>query len=334
MAHELTLDVNGKAEMAFIGDRADIWHGLGNQLQEGASIEEWRNGAGMAWNINRAPATFFTGEENLITGMPEMGSFPDKHILFRSDNKKPLGIVSDNYKIVQPGEVLEFFRDLVAGNGFSLHTAGTLFGGKRMWALASIGEKACIVGNQDAVGGYLLLSTSCDGTLATEARFTTVRVVCNNTLSMAKSEKDAQIVRISHKSAFNPKAMHDKLGIATDSFAQFMLASRSLASVKVDNVKAREFVEGLIMVPDVAYEDQSTQAKNKCDFIMSLFNGKAMGSDLESSKGTMWGALNAVTEYVDHHTRANTVDARLNSALFEKGSELKSEAFAKALEMV
>lgn len=322
MAHELTMNGN-VAEMAFTG--AACWHGLGQRLESGASIEEWKKAAGMAWDIKRAPIQFDTGD------YMNPGIVADKHVLFRSDSKAPLGVVSDNYKIVQPAEVLEFFRDLVAGNGFSLHTAGTLFGGKRMWALASIGEEACIMGQNDKVGGYLLLSTSCDGTLATEARFTTVRVVCNNTLRMAKSEKDAQIVKISHKTAFNPKKMHDQLGIATDTFAEFINASRKLASVKVDNVKSREFIEKLLFVPELSYEDQSTQVKNRADAIQNLFNGAGKGATLDGVQGTAWGLLNAVTEYVDHHTSARSADARLNSALFDRGDCLKTEAFEMAL---
>lgn len=324
MSHELTInEETGFVSHAYVGDVG--WHGLGNPLREDAPMEEWYVASGMAHTLKRSPVFYPTDD---IYGM---GQIEDKHVLYRSDNKMPMGIVSDNYKIVQPREVLDFFKDLVAGNGFKLNTAGTLFGGKRMWALASIGEQACIMGQNDKVGGYLLLSTSCDGTLATEARFTTVRVVCNNTLRMAKSEKDAQIVKISHKTAFNAQAMHDKLGIATDTFAEFINASRKLASVKVDNVKSREFIEKLLFVPELSYENQSTQVKNKADAIQGLFNGAGKGATLDGVRGTAWGLLNAVTEYVDHHTSARSADARLNSALFDKGDELKTEAFEMAL---
>src|SRR6202044_3294118 len=103
----------------------------------------------------------------------------------------------DNFKIVQPGAVLEFFRDLTAAAGFTLETAGTLFGGKRFWALAAIGETASIADPADKMKGYLLLSTACDGSMATEARYTTVRVVCNNTLSSARSA--GAKVRVTHR---------------------------------------------------------------------------------------------------------------------------------------
>jgi phage/plasmid-like protein (TIGR03299 family) len=86
--------------------------------------------------------------------------------------------------VVQPREVLEFYRDLTEVAGYELETAGVLKAGRKFWALARTGKSAALKGN-DVVNGYLLLATSCDGTLATVAMPTTVRVVCNNTLTIA-----------------------------------------------------------------------------------------------------------------------------------------------------
>lgn len=93
-------------------------------------------------------------------------------------------MVSQRYKVVQPREVLEFYRDLSEVAGFELETAGVLKAGRRFWALARTGKSTALKGN-DTVHGYLLLATSCDGTLATMAIPTSVRVVCNNTLAVA-----------------------------------------------------------------------------------------------------------------------------------------------------
>jgi hypothetical protein len=191
MAHELTI-TNGKAEMAFVGETP--WHGLGQQLKEDSTIEDWQFQAGMDWTINSAPVNYVAGGNNQ--------TFVGQNVLYRSDNSMPLAVVSNRYKAVQPKEVLEFFRDLVAENGFKIHTAGTLRGGKRMWALAETGKFGEVC-KDDGVGGFLLLSTSCDRTLATTARFTTVRVVCNNTLTAAVNYDVANKVSFSHIQHFN-----------------------------------------------------------------------------------------------------------------------------------
>ena len=98
---------------------------------------------------------------------------------------------------VQPAEVLEFYRDLVSAGGFELETAGVLKGGKKLWALAKTGQETVLRGN-DTVKAYLLLATSCDGTLCTTAQFTSVRVVCNNTLTLAHGSKASQLLRVRH----------------------------------------------------------------------------------------------------------------------------------------
>lgn len=323
MAHEITIRENGFAEMAYVGERP--WHGLGQQVSENASIEEMQKAAGMDWKICRSRVRFGDGENTKI--------MEDKHVLFRCDTKEALGIVGANYKIVQPAQVMEFFRDLTEGNGFKMHTAGTLFDGRRFWALASIGEEAVIMG-EDRVGGYLLLSTSCDGTLATTARFTTVRVVCNNTLSMALSAKDKSVVSLSHKSAFDATAMKDQLGIATGHFAKFTSAARALAAKRINNNGAQQFINELLGVAGLEQDDISGQAKRRVDTMMRLFKGSALGGTLLSAEGTAWGLVNAVTEYVDHHSTERTAAAKLDSALFGKGDDLKTAAFAKALALV
>ncbi len=237
----VTVRANKFAEMAYVGEKP--WHGLGQELVAGADIETWKTAAGMDWRIQRGVVRYATSRDEADMGLVEI---PDQNVLFRSDNKQALGIVSPKYKVVQPGEVLEFFRDLTDANGYTLNTAGTLFDGKRFWALASIGEEACVVGD-DRIGGFLLLSSSCDGTLATTARFTTVRVVCNNTLSMALSGNDARDVVVRHTSRFNAESVKQKLGLARDHFGEFMKQSRQLAKVRMTNQLAEQFVSDLLL---------------------------------------------------------------------------------------
>ena len=215
MAHELTITAAGAAEMAYVGARP--WHGLGQQLQPGASIETWKTAAGMAWQIRRAAVRFFADEDTRRDCF-ELCEVPGETVLFRSDTRAPLGVVSPDYEIVQPGTVLEFFRDLVSDHGMQLESAGTLFGGRRFWALAKLAEQPVHAG--DMVGGYLLLSTSADGTMATEARQTTVRVVCNNTLRLARAEDGGAVspVKLSHRTAFCDKRVKAQLGLARDNF--------------------------------------------------------------------------------------------------------------------
>lgn len=321
MVAAVTTRKNGFAEMAYVGETP--WHGLGQALEAGASIETWRKSAGMDWKISRSRVRYGEGANQQI--------FEDAHVLFRSDTKAALGIVSPKYKTVQPAEVLEFFRDLTESQGYVLNTAGTLFDGKRFWALAKVGEDAVVMG-QDRVGGYLLLSTSCDGTLATTAKFTTVRVVCNNTLSMALSHKGAaaSTYTLRHTSKFNAAEAKQSLGLVSGQFAEFMLAARTLAKKSVTKAKAAEFVGSLLVDTKTVLGEDVTKSRQYAK-IMDLFNNSAMGGALLGAEGTFWGVVNAVTEYQDHHSRSATIDARLTSSWFGRGDLLKTAALERAL---
>ena len=317
MSHELTQRKDGMVEHAYVGEVG--WHGLGQQLQEGASIEEWRKAAGMDYDVRRSRVRYGEGDNQRI--------MEEAHVLFRSDTKEPLGIVSPKYKIVQPGEVLEFFRDLSAGAGFKLDTAGTLFGGRKYWALASIGESAVISNPADIVGGYLLLTTTADGTGATTGKFTTVRVVCNNTLSMAMSRKDRNQVSVNHKQRFNPNAMKDQLGIARGQFGQFIQTMRQFSAEKLSKGAAEDLTLALLK-PEDATPDQVDKVKESRAYkgILKLFDGAGIGSQMAGVQGTEWGWLNAVTEHIDHNAHAHSADGRMDSAFFGKGDELKTKA--------
>ena len=310
MAHELTI-TNGKAEMAFIGETP--WHGLGQELQQSASFDEWQIAAGMDWEIQSSPVKF-----DCSATYPR--SFTGKNVLYRSDTNAPLSIVTNRYKVVQPVEVLHFFKSLVEENGFKLHTAGTLFGGKRMWALAETGNFGEVSKN-DGVGGFLLLSTSCDKSIATTARFTTVRVVCNNTLSWA-TESNANMVSFSHLQKFDHETVKAKLASSVAAFGSFMEMAQFLKKQKMTQVAVDTFLFNLLKQPEQSCQEVADTKPFKK--ILNLFEGESKGFELAGTTG--WGMLNAVTEYYDHHATGRSQDSKLNSTWFGEGNKVKNKA--------
>lgn len=318
MAHELDFTY-GEASMAFVGDKA--WHGLGQELETGASIEQWAQAAHMDWNIERCAVEYNGGN-----------MFPDKHVLYRSDNQKPLSVVSKSYKIVQPMEVLEFYRDLVGVAGMQLETAGVLFEGRRFWAMANTGRMAELKGG-DKVKGYVLLITACDGTLATTAQFTSVRVVCNNTLRLSLGESGVERIKVPHNRTWNPSEVKEQLGLIDSGWSRYKEQMERLVETPVSEDQGVEYLIKLFGDPAVSVAEQSPAVAAKCAGVWELYRGGGMGSTLESANGSFWGLLNAITETVDHHTSHRTVDSRVNNAWFGAGDKLKTEAFNLALEM-
>jgi len=319
MAHEIAV-VNGKSSIAYVGEKP--WHGLGQELQENQPIEVWQEEAGMNWDIIETPVRFHDGQA--------MTKFGGNKVLFRSDTKEPLSIVSDDYKVVQPSEVLEFFRELVELQGMKLNTAGVLFGGKRFWALADTGRAADVLGN-DRIKGMLLLTTSCDGTLATNAMFTSVRVVCNNTLQFAMREDVKDRARVTHRAVFDPSKVKQELGLFDSQWEDFKTSINLLAKAKVTDMKAHEFIRSLMVNPNRELDKQPYTVDKDTNTIMSRYID-GMGTD--KAHGTLWGVLNAVTEHVDHDSRARNADNLLWGSWFGKGSKLKNKAFESALELI
>ena len=313
MAHELTIRKNGFTEMAFIGETP--WHGLGQELQVGADLETWRKASGMDWTIEKTPVNFNANGNNQ--------AFPSQNVLYRSDNNSPLSIVSDRYEIVQPVQVLEFFDNLATEAGFKLETAGTLRGGKRFWALANTGKFGEVC-NDDRINSYVLLSSSCDRSLATTARFTSIRVVCNNTLRMATNE-DKSVISVPHSTIFNAEKIQSQLGKVNEAFDNFMWMGKHLQGKQVSAIYAENFLSQLLtpfnQLNNENYDIKKTKGYKK---VLELFEVSSKGNELVGH--TKWGLLNAVTEYYDYHIPNRSNDTRLDNSWFGSGDRVKNKA--------
>ena len=319
MAHEL----ENSSDMAYIG--ATPWHGLGNQLPENQPIEVWQKSAGMDWEIKQTEVLFNAASEN--GNMLNLRSNKDATVLYRSDTFEPLSVVSKRYKVVQPHDVLGFYRDLVSVSGFELETAGVLKGGKKLWALARTGDEM-MLSEMDKVKGYLLLATSCDGSLATTAQFTSIRVVCNNTLQMAVGD-NLGAVRVPHSTTFDPVAVKQSLGLGVTAWDEFSRSIKAMSNRPVNKFEVMSYLVNVLGDAELPLQDQPNQ--KAIQTVYNLFSGEGKGSQMPSAANTAWGLVNGVTEYVDSHRRARNQDYRLDSAWFGQGAQIKQKGFEAAL---
>jgi phage/plasmid-like protein (TIGR03299 family) len=321
------------------------WHGLGNQLPEKQPLEIWAQAAGMDWQIKESPVHFSIDN---VHNASMFGSFDEQKVLYRSDTNTALSVVSNRYQVVQPMEVLEFYRDLTEQAGFELETAGVLKGGRKFWALARTGKSTVLKGN-DLVNGYVLLATSCDGSLATVAMPTTVRVVCNNTLSIAVNGAE-QAVKVSHRSNFDADVVKQRLGIAVSQWDQFMYEMKVLSERKINVKEANRYFETLLSsnptdaTPVIGSKSHLKLLNAQSASVMpneraykklqAMYGGQGRGAELTAAKDTAWGLLCAVTEFVDHERQARSNENRLDSAWFGNGGQMKQKALEQALQLV
>jgi len=310
--------------MGYVG--AKPWHGLGAELSSCEPIEVWAQQAGMDWKICETPVCFSSLTQ---ADSGTMHQFLENKVLYRSDTKAALSVVGQRYKVVQPSEILEFYRDLTEQSGFELETAGVLRGGRKIWALARTGQSTAIKGG-DISNGYVLLATACDGTLATTAQFTSVRVVCNNTLAVALGGRE-KAIKVPHRTDFDPVAVKRQLGISVSAWDRFMYTMKGLSERKVSDADASRFLRQVFSdeSKEIPVFNERAAAATKL-----LFDGAGRGAEMQSAKSTAFGLLNSVTEFVDHMRRARGADFRLESAWFGQGALLKQKALEQSLAMI
>jgi phage/plasmid-like protein (TIGR03299 family) len=315
--------------MAYVGEQP--WHGLGARLAPHQPLEVWAQQAGMNWRIETADVRFIADRSLSYPGL--LRAYPGQKVLYRSDTRAPLSVVSKRFKVVQPAEILEFYRDLTEIGGYELETAGVLKEGRKLWALARTNQSITLKG-RDTVNSYLLLATACDGTLATTAQFTSVRVVCNNTLAVAVTQGSGA-VKVPHRSEFDAQAVKQQLGIAIAPWSSFSDYIKELANCRVAEKAVDSFLTKVFAYSTAATGPGSLMVnEHAMKKVQTLYAGHGKGAELSSAKGTAWGLLNSVTEYIDHHRRAHSNDHRRDAAWFGQGALLKQRAWSEALQLI
>ena len=305
--------------MAYAG--AVPWHGLGNKVEEDITLEEFQKEAGLNWTVSKRPVRFTSAEPNAIAPV-----FKDRFVLARDTDDHPYSVVSSRYKPVQPKEIFEFFRELLSMYGMKMHTAGSLMDGGRIWCLAQTGDVHKVL-NVDRVDSYLLLSTSYDLTLSTLAQFTSVRVVCNNTLQQALGDSTGRVA-IPHMKDFNAGSIKEQLGIGREQWEAFTTMLDTLAKVKIDTATAAKVMDKVFAIPEDPVKRMQDSDRLHAANVVDLFTKQQyVGADI--SGDTAWGLLNATTEYVDWHKRARSQGSRLNNAWFGEGAKIKQTAVAE-----
>lgn len=326
MAHNIDMS-NGRANIAFLGSRNDVWHSLGQEMKNGMTIEQWQAAAGLDWSCIKVPAI----ADCSALGMGHM-PIADRSFTVRSDNGAMLGYVSGEdeargYKIVQPYDVLSWFAEYIAVDSrFELDTAMSLKGGSLICATAKFNGPIDVMGENHKA--RLLMSTSFDGSYSTTNSMTMTRVVCNNTLDVALTDKRA-VVKTRHSTNFKPEHVAKELADMAASVEQYKVMAEAMASHHLSNTDIAAFFRACLDIPMSATRDNiSTKKANQFQAIGDAYQ-RTLAEGTE--QGTAWAAMNAITRYADHDKTTRNGDspqeARFLSSQFGSGKALKAKAF-------
>ena len=320
MAHELEF-VNGQASMAYVGDVP--WHGLGKRVPADVSPEQMLEAANLNWEVVKRPMFF-----NDVNGGPVLTK---ANALVRSTDNKLLTIISDQWNPVQNVEAFKFFDDFVHAGDMNMHTAGSLKEGKIVWALAKINDQFELFGG-DRVEGYLLFSNPHEFGRSIDVRFTPIRVVCNNTLTMALGNEAKFAVKVNHRSKFDPDQVKQTLGIAKDQLSIYKEQAQFLGSKKFQEETLIEYFNRVFPTLskdeskklDIRKQPISRQAEE-------AMNNLDTQPGAKFAEGSWWHAFNTVT-YLTDHVLGRSTDTRLTSAWYGQNRVKKEKALELAVE--
>ena len=299
--------------MAYAGETP--WHGLGVSVHNDLTPDQMLVKAGLDWTVNKVPSYVNIGGQEIATG---------QQALVRSSDNSILSMVSDDWNPCQNHEAFEFFNDFVMEGNMEMHTAGSLKQGKNVWALAKVKDSFEILGG-DKVDSYLLFSNPHEYGRCIDIRFTPVRVVCNNTLTLSLAGKTDLMVRLNHRSKFDPDMVKKTLGIAQTKMGTYkemaeFLASRAYTTESVTNYLKEVF-------PSLTKKDNSIMSRPATQ----AFEVLETQPGAEFGKNSFWQAFNATTYVVDH-VLGHSQETRLQSAWFGDNRKRKLIALEKAVE--
>ena len=294
------------------------WHGLGTKVSDSLTPEQMMIAAELDWTVSRRKIVTECG---LKTN--------DWALLVRDSDNKILGPCGKNYIPIQNADVFSFFDKFVKAGAMKMETAGSLDDGRQVWGLAAINKGFCLPGG-DEVNGYLLFSQPHIWGKSMTIMFTPIRVVCNNTLTMALGQRSNRFT-MPHVRIFDQDVAQrasQALGLASGQLDAFKVTSELLARVAYDEKQVSKYITQLFQPALIAeHEDRSLWAKTADE----VYNCIHTQPGAKMSEGTWWSALNAVTYYVDHKAGRNR-DASLQSAWFGPRAALKRKALDLAVE--
>jgi phage/plasmid-like protein (TIGR03299 family) len=299
------------------------WHGLGARVDGNISTEEMLIAAGLNWRVEKQPLKIVIDDQIVPV--------PGRYALVRDTDKKVMTITGNEWHPMQNAETLGFMRDYVEAGGASLETAGSLHGGKVIWALARLNHSFQVTPG-DKVNGYLLLTTSHEVGRANIVRTTTVRVVCANTMAIAERHGKKNY-RQDHRSIFNVEAAKEAVGKAHEDLLAAENRAKTLSALKL----SLEDAVKLVIVPSLGLDISELSDQQIMDPGIQTKSLRQIIESINSAPGAVagngWGVLNGVTHYADH-VAGNKAESRMFRAWVGDLGDLKMDVERRLLELV
>jgi len=306
--------------MAYAGELP--WHGLGVPVSNDLTPAQMMQKAGVDWKVEELPSFVNLNGEQIATG---------QKALVRATDGRVLTNVGKDWNPVQNEQAFEFFSEYVFAGDMEMHTAGSLRDGQMVWALAKVKESFDLFGG-DQVESYLLFSNPHQYGKSIDVRFTPIRVVCNNTLSLSLSMQAERQVKVGHRVEFNPGEVKEALGIASEKLATYREMAEYLGSKRFTMDKLIEYYNTVYpRHSDKRVKDKKLSAETLSRNAKACLDVLETQPGAEFAEGSWWQAYNSVTFNTDH-VQGRNADNRLYSSWFGSNQTRKKNALETAIE--
>ena len=301
--------------------RKPAWHGLGNVIADyPGSWEEAREAAGLGWDPIKVPAYTLAGIDEV--GNPRFEEIEGWKSVVRSDDQSTLAMVRDTYHVINHKEIGEIVESLLEQDNIKYETAGSLKGGKKVWALMKLDTPLNIAKDPSQTFSYVLVSTSHDSSAALQALSTNVRVVCANTLRLAEVEatKYNTAFRFTHNASWSNRMDEAKLalrGVREESVKYAELATR-LLGMKVTAKGSRVFIDEFLPLPTTEASDKVIESVKLARLKM---DGILKSETCVGINHTAYGLVQASVEYLDWFRRSNSDENRFERSVYNASTE-------------
>ncbi len=345
MAHNLNLN-SRTGRYSFFSVKEKAWHGLGQIVQDYPTSAEAIKFAGLDYEVVKQPLfTQPSTQLKLLSGVidPEDENdtidlkqilVPDYYATMRTDNDAIFGVVGKDYHVVQNRDAFAFFDAIVGGtDGIMYETAGALGDGERIFITAKLPDYIRVGNGDDVTEKYIFLTTSHDGSGSITAAFTPIRIVCQNTLN-ASMRNMSNVVRIRHTSGAKQRLeeAHKVMGLANIFSTQLEEVFNHWSNVRITDDEVKKLIqlalcpnkETLQLIQKGHEQEFSAVFRNSVEDAFAY----AMMSDtqqMDTTKGTVFGAYNAVTGYYQNVKKFGDEQAKLQSIVMGGTGQLKAQ---------
>lgn len=330
MGHNINFNEQ-TGQHSFFSVQQKAWHGLGQIVEGYPTSKEALQLAGLDFEVVKMPNI-----HRLADGAETVSD--TSFFTYRTDNGAILGDrIGADYKIVQNTDAFSFFDAIVGGDGIQYETAGALGKGEKIFITAKLPDYIK-VGSDDLIEKYLFLTTSHDGSGSITAAFTPVRIVCQNTLNAALGNK-SHTIKIRHTAGAQDrlKEAHRVMNISNQLAGQLDSIFNEWAKVRITDKEVMQLIQhAMAPSPEVLKgirdgEEQSTIFNNICNnAFMYAMNSPTQHT--ETTKGTLFGAYNAITGYFQNVKEYKDGEAKLKSIMFGTG-QLRTQAAFRQCEL-